>query len=115
MVSGDMYTCLKNWSYEVEVCGRRYRRNRRQLRMIAEVLSPGNLQELPDPLPKQSQDLWLETNQIPKQETAEPLVASHNLNSGAHTEPEVEPVEVLPRHSECRRCPPVWQQDYYMT
>jgi len=85
--------------------------------MTPEVLPPGNLQEseLPDPLLKQSQNLRVETDQISKQETAEPPVASRNLNSGAHTEPEVEPVEVLPRHSECRHCPPVWQQDYYMT
>jgi len=116
----SLETCtriLKNRSYEVEVCRRRYRRNHRQLRMTPEVLPPGNLQEseLPDPLLKQSQNLRVETDQISKEETAESPVASRNLNSGAHTEPEVEPVEVLPRHSECRRCPPVWQQDYYMT
>ena len=64
--------------------------------MTPEVPPPVNLQEseLPDPLPKQSPDLRQETNQNPEQETAEPLVDSRNLNSGAHTEPEVEPVEV---------------------
>ncbi|KAL9961523.1 hypothetical protein ACROYT_G030479 [Oculina patagonica] len=96
-------------SYEVEICGRRYRRNRRQLRMTPEVPPPINLQEseLPDPIPERSQNLRQETNQNPEQESAEPLVASPNLNSGAHTEPEVDPVEELPRRSERRRCPPV--------
>lgn len=85
--------------------------------MTPEVPPLVNLQEseLPNPLPNQSQNLRQETNQNPEQETAEPLVARHNLSSGAHTELEVEPVEVLPRRSGRRRCPPVWQQDYYMT
>lgn len=85
--------------------------------MTPEVPPPINLQEseLPDPIPERSQNLRQETNQNPEQESAEPLVASPNLNSGAHTEPEVDPVEELPRRSERRRCPPVWQQDYYMT
>ncbi|KAL9978343.1 hypothetical protein ACROYT_G015844 [Oculina patagonica] len=105
---GTCTRVLKNRSYEVEICGRRYRRNRRQLRMTPEVPPPVNLQEseLPDPIPKQSQNLRQETNQNPEQESAEPLVASPNLNSGAHTEPEVDPVEELPRRSERRRCPP---------
>ena len=113
---GTCTRVLKNRSYEVEVCGRRYRRNRRQLRMTPEVPPPVSLpeSELPDHLPKQSQNLRQETNQNPEQETAESLVASPNLNSGAHTEPEVGPVEVLPRRSERRHSPPVWQQDYYM-
>lgn len=91
---------LKNRSYEVEVCGRQYRRNHRQLRMTPEVPPLVNLQEseLPNPLPNQSQNLRQETNQNPEQETAEPLVARHNLSSGAHTELQVEPVEVLPGH-----------------
>ena len=107
---------MKNKSYEVEVSGRRYRQNRRQLRMTPEVPPPVSLpeSELPDHLPKQSQNLRQETNQNPEQETAESLVASPYLNSGAHPEPEVGPVEVLPRRSERRRYPPVWQQDYYM-
>jgi len=118
---GTCTPVLKNSSYELEVCSRQYLRNRQQLRMTPEVPSPVSLQEseLPDPLPNQSQNLRQETNQNPEQETAEPLVASRNLSSGAHTDPEVKPVEVLLHCNIPRciipRCIIYHQQDYYMT
>lgn len=109
---GTCTRVLKNRSYEVEVCGRRYRRNRRQLRSTTETPPPINLQDIGPPNTGPPEQ---EINQNPEVETVGPVAASHNPDNGTNTEPEVEQLEVLPRRSERRRFPPVWQQDYHMT
>ena len=69
---------LRNQSYEVEVCGRRYRRNRRQLRWTPEIPPPISSQDLgpPDIYPHKACDAELETTRNYEQDKSEPPVTS---------------------------------------
>lgn len=113
---GTCTRVLRNRSYEVEVCGRRYRRNRRQLRSTPEIPPPISSQDLgpPDIYPHKAWDPELETTHNYEQDKSEPPVTIPSVNNEVNAEPEVESIPVLPCHSNRRRSPPVWQQDYHM-
>ena len=104
-------------SYEVEVEGRTYRRNRRQLRSTPEPL-PRNGAEEVIPTPAQEESSLLPT---PRQE----LEPEQSTSTGVHPENALpfpvpgEPEEMSetlpsfePRRSGRVRRPPVWQEDY---
>ena len=109
-------TCMKalgNRSYEVEVCGRRYRRNRRQLRLTPETAPPMSLVELTPP----------ESTLKPAPNLTEPGPPPPEFHGETKTErmppenemgTELEPQRIETRRSERRRRPPLWHQDYHM-
>lgn len=114
---GTCTRVLRNRSYEVEVCGRRYRRNRRQLRSTPEIPPPISSQDLvlPDAYPLKAWNAEQETAHNYQQDKSEPPVTSPTVTNEVSAEPEVELIPVLPRRSNRRRSPTVWQQDYHMT
>ena len=95
-------TCvLRNWSYEVEVGGGCYCRNRQHLTpSTPEIPSPIISQDLgpPDIHPHMAWNAEPETSHNSEQDKSEPLVTSPKVNNGVSAEPEVEPTPVLPDH-----------------
>nr|XP_058973141.1 adenosine receptor A3-like [Pocillopora verrucosa] len=97
---------LGNRSYEVEVCGRRYRRNRRQLRLTPETAPPMSLVELTPP----------ESTLKPAPNLTEPGPPPPEFHGETKTErmppenemgTELEPQRIETRRSERRRRPPL--------
>ena len=112
---GTCTRVLDNRSYEVEVAGRRYRRNRRQLRVSVEPPPPlaRHVEDLPQPTPN-------ETQTTPSGTTT---LAPHSGDMDKDKDPPIvdtakpvlKPVEAVPRRSERSRRPPEWHKDYQMT
>ena len=100
---------LPNRSYEVDVAGRRYRRNRRQLRTTAETPPPTSA-------PSDEQDL---PHNHPQ--TIKPPNASHDAELAIdHDQPATvlaivtsQPAVQLRRSSHIRKTP-AWHDDYVM-
>ena len=110
---GTCTRALGNRSYEVEVCGRRYRRNRRQLRLTHETAPPMSLVELnpPESTLKPAPSL-IEPGPPPPEFHVETEAERGPPDTEMGTE--IEPQKIDTRPSERRRLPPVWHQDYHM-
>ena len=98
---GSCVKALPNRSYEVEVAGRRYRRNRRKLRTTTEAPPHTTLE---DP-PNNDADV---TSPVNSQETTQPTRCRDDT-SGVTPEPVTQP-----RRSTRVRKPPAWHDDYLM-
>ena len=85
----------------MEVVGRRYRRNRRQVRTTAEAPPHTTLEDLPN----NDADV---TSPVNSQETTKPTRCRDDT-SGVTSEPVTQP-----RRSACVRKPPAWHDDYLM-
>ena len=97
---GSCVETLPNRSYEVEVTGRRYHRNRRQLR-TAETPPHTTLEDLPN------NDVDV-TSPVNTQETTQPTRCRDDT-SGVTPEPVTQPL----RSTRVRK-PPAWHDDYLM-
>ena len=94
----SMASCVKafpNRSYEVEVAGRRYRRNRRQLRATAEIR--------PSPSLEDDSSHHLPQTRPPSASQKSDLIIDHD-----------KPAAVQLRRSSCSRKPPAWHNNYVM-
>ena len=82
---GSCVKALPNRSYEVEVAGRRYRRNRRHLRTTTEAPPHATLEDLPN----NDADV---TSPVNSQETTQPTRCRDNVTPEPVTQPVVQPV-----------------------
>ena len=114
---GTCTRVLKNRSYEVEVCGKHYRRNRRQLRQTPEMPPALNsVYREPEPLEFNENPTEAETGAELSEPKPRPVTATGTEFQPPDTDtgPEKEPREMHPRRSDRRRLPPAWHQDYQM-
>ena len=110
---GTCTRALGNRSYEVEVCGRRYRRNRRQLRLTPETAPPMSPVELhPSESTLKPAPNLIEPGPPPPEFHVETEAERGPPDTEMGTEIELQRIET--RRSERRRLPPVWHQDYHM-
>lgn len=101
---GSCVKALPNHSYEVEVTGRLYRRNRCQLGTTAEVPPHTTLEDLPN---NDANEIDVRSP-IKSQKTTQPICRRDDT-SGVTPEPVTQP-----RHSTHIRKPPAWHNDYLM-
>ena len=110
---GTCTRALGNRSYEVEVCGRRYRRNRRQLRLTPETAPPMSRVELhPSESTLKPAPHLIEPGPPPPEFHVETEAERGPPDTEMGTE--IEPQRIETCQSERRRLPPVWHQDYHM-
>ena len=110
---GTCTRALGKRSYEVEVCGRRYRRNRRQLRLTPETAPPMSPVELhPSESTLKPAPNLIEPGPPPPEFHVETEAERGPPDTEMETEIELQRIET--RQSERRRLPPVWHQDYHM-
>ena len=85
---GTCTRVLRNRSYEVEVCGRRYSWNRCQSRSPPEIPPPISSQDLgpPDIYPHKACDAELETTHNYEQDKREPPVTCPSVNNEVNNE-----------------------------
>ena len=103
---GRCVKTLPNRSYEVEVAGRRYRRNRRQLRTTAETPPPPSVeQDLPHNHPQ--------TTKPPSASHDAELAIDHNQPAAVPAAVTSQPTVQLRRSSRIRKTP-TWHDDYVM-
>ena len=96
---GRCITTLPNRSYEVEVAGRRFRRNRRQLRTTAEKSPPQTTAEIGTP------GEITDNAELSETHLQDPSVP--------HVSEDVLPPEHMePRRSSRVTKPPIWHKDY---
>ena len=120
---GTCVRALDNRSFEVEVCGRRYRRNRRHLRATKEMAPPPNAKdsqiELSEPI---ETDLTpslpvvehtTPTNPITHETGNENQAGSSGSNGGRTlSESDAGQEEIIPRRTTRVRRSPDWHKDY---
>ena len=99
---GSCVKALPNRSYEVEVAGRRYRRNRRQVRTTAEIPLSSSLED-------DSSHHLPQTTRPPNANQKSDLITDHDNPAAVPSLPAVQ----LRRSSRSRK-PPAWHNDYVM-
>lgn len=99
---GSCVNALPNRSYEVEVAGRRYRRNRRQLRTTAEIPPSPSLED-------DSSHHLPQTTRPRSASQKSDLIIDHDKPADVPSLPAVQ----LRRSSRSRK-PPAWHNDYVM-
>ena len=104
---GTCTRVLDNRSYEVDVSGRKYRRNRRQLRAS---------QERPPTPPVAGMDPEIGPEQSSKEPENLLIVNEPNLEHEPLLDGETSPETIgnLPRRSASTKYTPVWHKDYVM-
>ena len=99
---GSCVNALPNRSYEVEVAGRRYRRNRRQLRTTAEIPPSPSLED-------DSSHHFPQTTRPRSESQKSDLIIDHDKPADV---PSLQAVQS--RRSSRSRKPPAWHNDYVM-
>lgn len=102
---GSCVKALPNRSYKVEIAGRRYRRNRRQLRTTAEAPQHTRLEDLPN---NDANEIDV-TSPVNSQETTQQPIRRREETSGVTPE-----LGTQPRRSTRVRKLPAWYDDYLM-
>mgnify|MGYP002803815530 FL=1 len=116
---GTCVRSLSNRSYEVEVCGKRYRRNRRHLRATNESPPPpsvglehGGAQDEASQTANIEQNTSSSGEELISQEQNNEQIESSSTHNAMPNGSNLEPEEISARRSTRVRRPPVWHKDY---
>ena len=116
---GTCVRSLNNRSHEVEVCGKRYRRNRRHLRATNESPPPpsvglehGGAQDEASQTANIEQNTSSSGEELISQEQNNEQIESSSTHNAMPNGSNLEPEEISARRSTRVRRPPVWHKDY---